>query len=35
MKLTYIMPVYNVALYLRKCVDCLLVQDYMNGPIHF
>ena len=27
-KLSFIVPVYNVELYLRKCVDSLLAQDY-------
>ena len=27
-KLSFIVPVYNVAPYLRKCVDSLLAQDY-------
>ena len=27
-KLSFIIPVYNVAPYLRKCVDSLLAQDY-------
>ena len=32
-RLSYIVPVYNVAPYLRKCVDSLLVQDYKNYEI--
>lgn len=28
MKLSFIVPVYNVEPYLRKCVDSLLLQDY-------
>ena len=32
-KLSIIVPVYNVAPYLRKCVDSLLVQDYDNYEI--
>ena len=30
MKLSFVIPVYNVALYLRKCVDSLLAQDYSD-----
>ena len=30
MKLSFVIPVYNVAPYLRKCVDSLLVQDYAD-----
>lgn len=29
-KLSFIVPVYNVAPYLRKCVDSLLAQDYSD-----
>lgn len=32
-KLSIIVPVYNVAPYLRKCVDSLLAQDYENYEI--
>ena len=32
-KLSFIVPVYNVAPYLRKCVDSLLVQDYDDYEI--
>ena len=32
-KLSYIVPVYNVAPYLRKCVDSLLTQDYADYEI--
>lgn len=32
-KLSIIVPVYNVAPYLRKCVDSLLAQDYDNYEI--
>ena len=32
-KLSFIVPVYNVETYLRKCVDSLLVQDYENYEI--
>ena len=32
-KLSYIVPVYNVAPYLRKCVDSLLAQDYDDYEI--
>ena len=32
-KLSFIVPVYNVAPYLRKCVDSLLAQDYDNYEI--
>ena len=32
-KLSFIVPVYNVALYLRKCVDSLLAQDYDDYEI--
>ena len=31
--LSIIVPVYNVAPYLRKCVDSLLAQDYDNYEI--
>lgn len=33
MKFTFIVPVYNVAPYLRKCVESLLAQDYDNYEI--
>lgn len=33
MKLTFIVPVYNVEQYLRKCVDSLLAQDYDDYEI--
>lgn len=33
MKLSFIVPVYNVEQYLRKCVDSLLAQDYDNYEI--
>ena len=32
-KLSFIVPVYNVEQYLRKCVDSLLAQDYDNYEI--
>ena len=32
-KLSFIVPVYNVAQYLRKCVDSLLAQDYDDYEI--
>ena len=32
-KLSFIVPVYNVAPYLRKCVDSLLAQNYDNYEI--
>lgn len=32
-KLSFIIPVYNVAPYLRKCVDSLLAQDYDDYEI--
>ena len=32
-KLSFIVPVYNVAPYLRKCVDSLLAQDYDSYEI--
>lgn len=32
-KLSFIVPVYNVAPYLRKCVDSLLSQDYVDYEI--
>lgn len=32
-KLSYIVPVYKVAPYLRKCVDSLLAQDYEDYEI--
>ena len=32
-KLSIIVPIYNVAPYLRKCVDSLLMQEcYQNHP---
>lgn len=33
LKLSFIVPVYNVAQYLRKCVESLLAQDYGNYEI--
>ena len=33
MKLSIIVPIYNVAPYLRKCVDSLLAQDYEDYEI--
>lgn len=33
MKLSIIVPIYNVAPYLRKCVDSLLAQDYTDYEI--
>ncbi len=33
MKLSIIVPIYNVALYLRKCVDSLLAQDISDYEI--
>jgi cellulose synthase/poly-beta-1,6-N-acetylglucosamine synthase-like glycosyltransferase len=33
MKISIIVPIYNVAPYLRKCVDSLLVQDYTDYEI--
>ena len=33
MKLSFIVPVYNVAPYLRKCVESLLAQDYEDYEI--
>ena len=33
MKLSFIVPIYNVASYLRKCVDNLLAQDYEDYEI--
>lgn len=33
MKLSFIVPVYNVKPYLRKCVDSLLAQDYSDYEI--
>ena len=33
LKLSIIVPVYNVAPYLRKCVDSLLAQDYQDYEI--
>ncbi len=33
LKLSFIIPVYNVAPYLRKCVDSLLAQDYNDYEI--
>lgn len=35
MKLSIIVPIYNVAPYLRKCVDSLLVQDISDYEIIF
>ena len=35
LKLSFIVPVYNVAPYLRKCVDSLLAQDYDDYEIIF
>ena len=32
-RLSFIVPVYNVAPYLRKCVDSLIAQDYDNYEI--
>lgn len=32
-KLSIIVPIYNVELYLRKCVDSLLAQDYFDYEI--
>ena len=32
-KLSFVVPVYNVAPYLRKCVDSLLAQDYDDYEI--
>lgn len=32
-KLSFIVPVYNVAPYLRKCIDSLLAQDYDDYEI--
>ena len=32
-KFSFIVPVYNVAPYLRKCVDSLLAQDYDDYEI--
>ena len=32
-KLSFIVPVYGVELYLRKCVDSLLRQNYENYEI--
>ena len=32
-KLSFIVPVYNVAPYLRKCVESLLAQDYLDYEI--
>ncbi len=32
-KLSFIVPIYNVASYLRKCVDSLLAQNYDNYEI--
>lgn len=32
-KLSFIVPIYNVAPYLRKCVDSLLLQDYSDYEI--
>lgn len=33
MKLSFIVPIYNVEQYLRKCVDSLLAQDYDDYEI--
>lgn len=33
MRLSFIVPIYNVASYLRKCVDSLLNQDFDNYEI--
>lgn len=33
MKLSFIIPIYNVAPYLRKCVDSLIHQDYCDYEI--
>ena len=33
MKLSIIVPIYNVAPYLRKCVDSLLAQDISDYEI--
>ena len=33
MKLSFIVPIYNVEQYLRKCVDSLLAQDYEDYEI--
>lgn len=33
MKLSFVIPIYNVEQYLRKCVDSLLKQDYDNYEI--
>lgn len=33
MKLSVIVPIYNVEAYLRKCVESLLAQDYVNYEI--
>ena len=33
MKLSFIVPIYNVAPYLRKCVDSLIAQDYRDYEI--
>ena len=33
MKLSIIVPIYNVAPYLRKCVDSLLAQDITDYEI--
>lgn len=32
-RLSFIVPVYNVAPYLRKCVDSLIAQGYENYEI--
>ena len=32
-KLSFIVPVYNVEKYLRKCMDSILAQDYSNYEI--
>ena len=31
--ISFIVPVYNVEQYLRKCVDSLLAQDYKDYEI--
>ncbi len=33
MKLSYVVPVYNVAPYLRKCVESLIHQDFSGYEI--
>ena len=32
-KLSIIVPIYNVAPYLRKCVDSLIAQDYEDYEV--